>query len=175
MPQQLNQRSPPNNPRVLKRPLSKRSARGCPSNVRLESAVEVGKPISIVVDYTNSGKEPALNFVSAIDFFLVSGDEDTRGAVSAKVNAYFKGCREVTSLRPGQVIFPNASNSFTLKTKDDFVDQAIVDGDKTLIVDGCLLYKSFDIIRHTYFCYFFNNKTTKPSNLNICSSGAGAD
>jgi hypothetical protein len=146
-----------------------------PSNVRIDGTVEIGRPISIVVDYTNSGKEPALNFVPAIDFFQSTAEEDAGGAVTAKINAYFRGCKDVTSLRPGQVIFPNAGNSFTLKTKDDFVDQSLLDGNSILIVDGCLLYKSFDVIRHTYFCYFFNNKTTKPSNLNICSTGAGAD
>lgn len=146
-----------------------------PSNVRIDGAVEIGKPISIVVDYTNSGKEPALNFVPAIDYFPTTTEEDANGAVIAKTNAYFKGCKDVTSLRPGQVIFPNAGNSFTLKTKDDFVDQTLLDGNTIIVVDGCFLYKSFDVIRHTYFCYFFNNKTTKPSNLNICSTGAGAD
>lgn len=145
-----------------------------PSIVKIEGALEADKPIEISINYANSGREPALNFIYAIDVFATTAEEDGRGVAAAKTEAHFKGCRDAKSLRPGQVIFPNAANSLTM-TKDKIVDQAVIDGDKTVIINGCFLYKSFEIVRRTYFCYFYKAKATKPSNLNICTSGSGAD
>ncbi len=51
----------------------------------------------------------------------------------------------------------------------------LIDGKKTLIVQGCFLYMSFNVLRHSYFCYFYKAPTTKPSNLNICLIGHYAD
>ena len=78
----------------------------------------------------------------------------------------------------GQVVFPSTGFSaynLTLTIPNQTIDQETIDGDKTLIVQGCFLYRSFKVIRHSYFCYFYRAKTTKPDNLNICTAGHYAD
>jgi len=149
-----------------------------PTIAKIEVAPEVGKPIRVLIQYTNSGKEPALNFVYTGDIFAASPEDESNNVASAKVEAFFKGCREATNLRSGQVVFPNVGNAeglLTFTSKDEFVDQSLIDGGTTLIAQGCFVYKSFNVIRHTYFCFFFSSKRSKIESLNYCANGAGAD
>jgi hypothetical protein len=149
-----------------------------PTIAAIEGPPEIGKPLKVAIQYANSGREPALNFVYADDVFAATAADEANGVISAKVDAYFKGCKAATTLRAGQVVFPtvgNTTNNLGITTNEEFVDQAIIDGEKTIIVDGCFVYRSFDIVRHSYFCFFFNNKNTKRDSLNYCANGAGAD
>jgi hypothetical protein len=149
-----------------------------PTIAKTESSPESGKPLIISVQYANTGREPALNFVYAVDVFTATKVDEDNGVLTAKVEAYFKGCRAATTLRSGQVVFPTVANTTTnlnFTTVDSFVDQAILDGEKTIIIDGCFVYKSFEVVRHSYFCYYFNSKKSKPDALNFCDNGAGAD
>jgi hypothetical protein len=149
-----------------------------PTIAKIEPAPEIGKPLKISIQYANTGKEPALNFVYTADVFTASAADEANGVSTAKVEAYFKGCRAATNLRSGQAVFPTVSysaNNLSLTSVDGFVDQAILDGETTVIIDGCFAYKSFDVIRHSYFCFFFNSKKGKPDALNYCDNGAGAD
>jgi hypothetical protein len=149
-----------------------------PTIARMVGTPELGKPLKISIEYANSGKEPALNFIYAADIFAATAADDANHVVEAKVNAAFKGCREATTLRAGQVVFPtvaDTANRISLTTNDAFVDQTFIDGETTAVIDGCFVYKSFDVIRHSYFCYFYNNKTPTTDGLNFCTNGAGAD
>jgi hypothetical protein len=149
-----------------------------PTVARIVGTPEVGKPLKINIQYANSGREPALNFIYAVDVFAATAADEANGVITAKVNAAFRGCKEATTLRGGQVVFPtvaNTANNLSVTTKDKFVDQAIIDGETTMVIDGCFVYKSFDVTRHSYFCYFYNNKTPSPDGLNFCENGAGGD
>jgi hypothetical protein len=149
-----------------------------PRNAKISGAIEAGKPGELVIEYANTGREPALNFVYSIDAFSSTNAEEKNGVTIAKINATLKGCKAVERLGGGQVIFPStgfSSYNLTSKTADEVFDQEMIDGEKTLIVQGCFLYNSFNIIRHSYFCYFYRAKTTKPENLNICANGHYAD
>lgn len=148
-----------------------------PTIAKIDGAIEVGKPVAIIISYANSGRGPALNFVDTVDLFSGTPAEEANGITLAKISAYYKGCSEAKNLKGGQVVFSSTVNSYTLTvtSKDGFVDQQVLNADKIIYLDGCFLYKSFDIIRHTYFCYFYKAKFTKPDNLNICENGQYAD
>lgn len=149
-----------------------------PTIAKIVGTAEIGKPLKITIQYANSGREPALNFIYAADVFSATASDETNGVITAKVNAAFKGCKDATSLRPGQVVFPavaNSANTLSITTNDKFVDEATINGEKTIVIDGCFVYKSFDVIRHSYFCFFYNNKTPPTDGLNYCENGAGAD
>jgi hypothetical protein len=149
-----------------------------PTIAAIEEELELGKPLKVSIQYANSGRGPALNFIYAGDVFAATTADDANGVIAAKVDADFKGCRAATTLRAGQVVFPtvaNTTNNLRITTKDEFVDQEIINGEKMIIVDGCFIYKSFDVVRHSYFCYYFKNKKTKRDGLSYCENGAGAD
>jgi len=149
-----------------------------PRNAKIMGTIEVGKPVEFAIEYANTGREPALNFVYSVDVFPSTNADENNNITAAKINATLKGCKAVESLGGGQVVFPSTGFSaynLTFKTSDEISDQEMIDGEKTLIVQGCFLYKSFNVIRHSYFCYFYRTKTTKPENLSICLAGHYAD
>ncbi len=152
-----------------------------PTNAKIDGEIAVSKPLSIVIDYLNTGREPALNFMVTANAFVSSTDEESRGVTMARVNADFKGCRDAQVNSGGTVVFPStggitpSGQSLTISKPDTFIDQDIIDGNNTIVVDGCFLYKSIGITRHSYFCYFYRSKLSKVANLSICINGNGAD
>jgi hypothetical protein len=149
-----------------------------PRNAKIEGAIEIGKPVEFEIEYVNSGKEPALDFIYRVEPFTATQDEDTSGVVIRRIGEYFEACQRIDALPQGGVVFPSlgfSANNLTAKTTSDIITQSLLDGDVNLIVQGCFLYKSFNVIRHSYFCYYYNAKRTKVANLNICTAGHYAD
>jgi len=148
-----------------------------PSQAKITSPIEAGKPIEIFFEYSNTGREPALDFSYSVDGFISSNEEERRGTSSARVFVALNNCKAVRELAPGQVAFPNTGfSNYNLTAKiPPILDQAVIDGEKTLIVQGCFSYRSFKIVRHSYFCFYYRGKTTKPDSLNICTAGHYAD
>jgi hypothetical protein len=148
-----------------------------PRLAKITSPIEVGKPIELTIEYANSGREPALDFVYSVDGFLSSNAEEKRGTSFARVSIALNNCRGAEGLPAGQVVFPSTGfSAYNLaSTINQTFDQEMIDGEKTLIVQGCFLYRSFKVIRHSYFCYFYRAKFVKPDNLSICTAGHYAD
>jgi hypothetical protein len=152
-----------------------------PTNAKIDGEIAVDKPLKIAINYVNTGREPAITFLSTADAFLSAADDETSGITLAKVNADFKGCRDASVTNGGTVVFPStggispSGQTLTITKSADFVTQAVIDGDTIIVADGCFLYKSIAIVRHSYFCYFYKSKQTDISSLNICRNGNGAD
>jgi hypothetical protein len=137
----------------------------------------VGQPTKVVISVRNSGREPARDFRwIPTKIVTAKGDE---GALNQKVDTNLRFCLGTPSQKFGQVIYPTGGFGegfdFTVLFDGSEVDQQVVDGEKVLVVQGCLTYESFGATRHSAFCYFFENKTSAIEHLNICSSGSSAD
>jgi hypothetical protein len=148
-----------------------------PRTTKITSPIEIGKPIELAIEYANTGREPALDFVYTVDAFFSSEAEEKRGTSFARISIALNECRSRESLSGGQVVFPSTGfSAYNLTvTPSQPVNQEMIDGERTLIVQGCFLYKSFNVIRHSYFCYFYRAKVSKPENINICTAGHYAD
>ena len=149
-----------------------------PNNAAFSAEPTVGKPVEIMVTYQNTGREPALNFLYFGDPFPATPADDSDGTVSRKVGEYLEACKANKEWKGGSVAYPStgfSNYSLNTKTKDDFVDGAITKGDKLIFFQGCFLYRSFDIPRHNYFCFFYKQGQSKFQNLNICPGGHYAD
>jgi hypothetical protein len=149
-----------------------------PNNAAFSAEPAVGKPIDITITYQNTGRQPALNFVSSITAFPATAAEDANGTAAGAIMQYMTACKKQTTWRGGSVVYPSTGFSIynlNTKTKDDLVDDAITKGDKVIFLQGCFLYRAFDAPRHSYFCYFYKHGFTKIQNLNICPSGHYAD
>jgi hypothetical protein len=149
-----------------------------PTNAAFVAEPVVGKPIDINITYQNSGREPAQNFVFFGDPFSVSVEEDKSGAASLKIAPYMETCKATMDWKNGSVAYPStgfSSYNLSAKSKEDFVDDATIKGEKIIFFQGCFLYRSFDLPRHSYFCYFYKQGMTKIQNLNICPGGHYAD
>lgn len=126
-----------------------------PRQAKITSPIEADKPIEIFFEYANTGREPALDFSYSVDGFISSNEEEKRGTSFARVLIALNGCKLIYELAPGQVAFPTTGfSAYNLTSKIPVtLDQTVIDGEKTLIVQGCFLYRSFKIVRHSYFCF----------------------
>jgi hypothetical protein len=149
-----------------------------PRSAKITSPIEIGKPIEVAIDYANTGREPALDFSYTVDAFLSSEAEEKRGTSFARVSLALNECRSREDLSSGQVVFPSTGFSaynLTVSPPQQLVTPGMIDGEKTLIVQGCFLYKSFNVVRHSYFCYFYRAQISKAESINICTAGHYAD
>ncbi len=149
-----------------------------PQNANIATEPTIGKPVEITIQYQNSGHEPALGFVFSVEPFLFTPAEEANGTVGTKILNYMNACKNTKHWLGGSVIYPSigfSAYSLNTKTNDDFIDENFTKDERSMIVQGCFLYRTFDLPRHSYFCYFYKQGYTKPQNLNICVSGHDAD
>jgi hypothetical protein len=150
-----------------------------PVNAKIDGSIEIGKSVKIVVSIQNTGREPAKSFRYAPEPIISTVAEDGAGILAAKIATSVKFCFGTPSLPLGQVIYPTSGFGtgfeFSTEFAADKIDQAVIDGDKLLVVQGCIAYDTFSVTKHSTFCYYFKNKITKPDRLNICANGSDAD
>jgi hypothetical protein len=152
-----------------------------PSTAKIEGAIEASKEVKAVVTVVNTGREPGKNLFWDVVGIPTDSIEDHNGIPAFIVRKYIEACFNTPSQYRRQVIFPSAGGfggggfTFTTAIGAEKIDDGIVDGTKSLLVQGCLAYDAFGKTHHTAFCYFYNAKLTKPEALNICTGGTDAD
>lgn len=152
-----------------------------PTTAKINGDFALGKPLKIEVGYLNTGREPAIDFAQTAEAFESNPIDEANGISMAKINSFFKGCREANVTHGGTVVFPSSGGFspsgqiLTVIKPDSFLNQSMISGDSAIIVDGCFLYKSISIVHHSYFCFFYRANVTDRNGLNICQSGNGAD
>lgn len=149
-----------------------------PSDAKLDGTLKLGQPIDIVVSFMNTGREPARGFVSDLDAFAATADDEKKGIAQTRIVADFDKCNATQSSPPAQVIYPsNGFNNYTIRKTIDkaMIDEGIIDGTKTIIAQGCFVYTTFQQVHRSTFCYYFKSGVTKPDHLNICIVGHYAD
>ena len=147
-----------------------------PTDAKVVSGpLEAGKPVTVDVSVRNSGREPARNVRWQPSKYVSAKDDKT---LDQKIDTTLRFCFGMPGLPLGQVIYPSAGGEgfeFVLPFEGEEISQEVVDGSSVLVVQGCLAYETFGQTHHSGFCFFFNNKTTKPEHLNICGTGSSAD
>ncbi len=74
-------------------------------------AITVAKPLDVNIEYANTGREPATDFVYTLDGFSETTEEETGGKTVQRVFNYFQGCQARAGLTLGQVVFPSTGFS----------------------------------------------------------------
>jgi hypothetical protein len=146
-----------------------------PLNAAFAAEPMIGKPLEVAIEYRNTGHEPATNFIYYVTWLAVTPSEDATADFVSQLNSYVHTCRNSQWGGGGSMVFPTTAGfasgyNLTTKSNDDLVDDAVVQGSKTVFVQGCFRYKTLDIPKYTYFCYFYKAGVTKIHNLNICAS-----
>ena len=150
-----------------------------PQNASLASEPMVGKPLEITITYNNYGHGPASGLVWSIEPFIMHAGEDA--AAFAKMTNVMTECRERTMWPGGAIAYPGVggfgASGYALyhRTADDFVTDEVSKGNDIIVVQGCFSYRTFDIPKRSYFCYFYRQGFTKIPNLNICLAGHDAN
>ncbi len=149
-----------------------------PRDARLESKPVAAKKNKAIVEYQNTGKEPAVGFVYTAFPFVVTAAEDTSGASAKTMLENMQKCINTQPAMLAGVVFPtsgfNAGN-LTTSIDETLIDQDVVDGNKIIVMQGCFAYQTGNITHHSAFCFFYKADQTDIAHLNICRSGNYAD
>lgn len=151
------------------------------------NSVQKDKALEGVVQYQNTGREPATDVLPNISTKIYLLDEWNSGTAAKEIIALAEKCLAIseTQLPRGlQVVYPNIGfSTYQLHfdtNKGAEPDKIIVTDDmiagKTIFkVQGCFIYRSIGSIHHSAFCYFYQGNSTSLPNLNICNVGNAAD
>lgn len=108
-----------------------------PRDARLESKPVVGQKNKFVVEYQNTGKEPALSFVFDATAVVATATEERDGTLSLKMTEYLSRCLSTPARGLAGVVFPTSGFSVSQLSVD--VDEKLIDDDvavgkKTLLI-----------------------------------------
>lgn len=146
-----------------------------PTGVKLNGAVILNTEVKVVVGTRNSGREPANDFTWDI-LPLVSSDDKN---LAQRISSYVHECFSSNPIPGRQVLWPSTGLGtgfdFTAIFPKEMITAETISGEKPLIIEGCLVYKTFDTAHHSSFCYFLKNGSTPPDSWNLCVNGNFAD
>jgi uncharacterized protein YecT (DUF1311 family) len=150
-----------------------------PRDARLESKPVAGQKNKFVVEYQNTGKEPALDFVFDAATLVSTDAEETDGRTGKKMTDYLLKCVNTPARALAGVVFPTsgfAASQLSVDINEKMIDDDVAAGtNKALIVQGCFAYQTGNIVRHSAFCFFYRANRSDSAHLNVCLSGNYAD
>jgi hypothetical protein len=145
-----------------------------PVTAGIEGDLTISKPLSIVINYQNTGKEPALNVFYDLSPDTISIADDKAGGTVQRVANYVGRC-SATSEREGYgVAYPSAGfSTYSVATKVDAakIDWDVIYGTKYVLVNGCFVYHTLGTTRRSSYCFFFQNGKTRKAAWNFCPTG----
>jgi hypothetical protein len=149
-----------------------------PNGATMQAVPTAGNGVNFIINYQNSGRQPATSFRSEARPFVFTAGEDKNGAIISETIKAINACLALKPTLGAQVVYPStgfSSNQLTVSFDKDLIDQDVVSGAKIIGVTGCFVYETFGTPHHSTFCFFYKTGITKVPNMNFCSSGGYAD
>jgi hypothetical protein len=149
-----------------------------PIDARLETKPVAGQKNKFVVEYQNTGKEPALSFIFDAALLFFTSAEEADGTLNKKMAEYLQKCGNTPARGLAGAVFPTSGFSvsqLSIPIDETLIDEGVVTGTKAILVQGCFVYQTGNITRHSAFCYFYKTDKTDTAHLNVCLSGNYAD
>ena len=149
-----------------------------PNDAKLDEAPVAGKKLAVSITFHNTGREPARNVAWIVEKFIATPEEERQGLLSWKSMIFLEKCLNLKERESGQVVYPStgfASATLISQLEQEIIDEDLVIGKKWLIIHGCFVYRTFDKVRHSAFCYFYKGGEIKPEHLGICVGGNYTD
>lgn len=149
-----------------------------PRNAKINNAPVLDQDLKIIVEYGNTGREPAVETVYDTDIFT-AGDSDAQEALN-RINGFIADCKIMWKPDRASVVYPSvglsaANYTLTATMEKSKIDADVISGEKIIFLSGCFSYKTTESIHRSWFCYFFKAGKTDLNNWNICATGNGAD
>jgi hypothetical protein len=135
-----------------------------PRTAYLQRLLTLSDLPSFKVSYDNIGKQPALDTQMWARVELAGADlligSFSKPELAESVIGQNPTCDR--ALQRGQVIWPSSSKveaysdlSIDDPTQQPPITQAVLDGKDALVIQGCFIYKTFDEVHKSSFCYWF--------------------
>ena len=148
-----------------------------PADAKIDAVPQEGKEVKATVSVRNTGREPALDFTWDIKPIVATAAELAREQLATE---HVEACFRLEPVRRIQVLYPSAGFGsgfdFSNTIPKELIDDHVVDGTYVILVKGCVAYRTFNKVRHSAFCYFYEAKLTPdPAHLSLCAGGSDAD
>lgn len=145
-----------------------------PRDAKLESKPTVGQKNKIIIEYHNTGKEPALGFRFDATPSVATVEEDGNGEVTKRTMAFMDRCTKLVPMTGSGVTYPSSgfsANNLTVPIEGTLIDDDVASGKKFIIVNGCFVYQTGNVARYSTFCYFYKDGLTEIGHLAMCFTG----
>jgi hypothetical protein len=144
------------------------------------------QPLTITVQYQNTGREPALNVAGYHSSDIYSVEDWNNGNAAKAIEDFAAVCLKFDSASDIQVVYPNTGNSSytgTFKTNEAalnthkyLVTDNLIAGKEIYATQGCFSYVTLHQHHHSAFCYYYWTETAlNPPSMSICNIGNNAD
>lgn len=145
-----------------------------PQDAHLDGTPTKDQTLTVVVNYLNTGREPALGFAYSVKPFPVVRNGESYAVGTSGLNDFTKTCNALERPIASGVVYPSTTfTSYELSTTIDpnMVNDQLIEKKLPVAVMGCFAYKSAGDVHRSEFCYLFIPDKTKPEHLNICADG----
>ena len=149
-----------------------------PVSAGIDGSLTRNEPLKVVINYSNSGKEPGRDLFYNAAPFLVTTDEDKAGVTRQRVAEYITNCKQTYPNLGATTVFPTTGSSgYQARGQVDKtnVDWDVIYGVKIVVVPGCFVYRTLNQIHRSAFCFFSQNGTTALTAWSFCPFGNYAD
>jgi hypothetical protein len=134
-----------------------------PRTAYLQRLLALNDLPSFRIAYDNIGKQPALDTLMWTHVEFAGADLLIRSFAKPELaeSAIGQNTTCDNTLRKGQVIWPSSSRieAYSSLSVDDptqpRITQAVLDGIDALVIQGCFIYKTFDEVHKSGFCFWF--------------------
>jgi hypothetical protein len=125
-----------------------------PINARVTQSFSTGKSITVELQYSNVGKEPAFDVRPIYTFKQVSGSRFSDNTFKSIIETD-DICKNVKIAPGAEVIYPNQPEGYKLifGLPPNWAGDDLVSGKNALVVGMCFAYRTLGEVHHTSLCY----------------------
>jgi hypothetical protein len=141
---------------------------------------QVNNPGNVVVNYHNTGREPATDVFSDLNPYIATLAEGLKGIPQAHIAEQVKKCQNSPPVIGAPVVFPTTPGFSSYNTsrmiEGNLVDWDVLYGTRLIFITGCYVYNTLGATHRTSFCYRFQNGPNMTAKTWVfCSTGNYAD
>lgn len=128
-----------------------------PTNVRLDGGLTPGKEIKVLIDFANSGKEPAFNVVTKSGAGLEPPFTEQDLATQLQLGPQYLNtniCEEAKPVDGMPVIYPSTVQHQSAQLGGGFLADDYTARRQMFFVFGCFGYRTMGEIHHSQFCFW---------------------
>jgi hypothetical protein len=148
------------------------------ATMRLSDKPAVGNELRFILDYQNSGRQPAQDVFYDMDSYTFN--KNMTSDIAARATRHISRCKSSPPSADRLTIFPGKGTFEAYRVPKEFVTTTVTGGSDIIITDGCFVYRTLNKIHRTAFCFEYDAQIARGDDggkpvMNLCNHGHYAD
>jgi hypothetical protein len=140
-----------------------------PTGAKVDGPLKAGTSVRIKILYENTGREPAqhMRHIWAWNVIPVKTDAANVPYIGAEETPW--PAQNLQCLgdvgEGGRPVYPGSKNEdirYIFNGNPIFVSQELIEKKASFVIFGCLVYQTFNVTRHSPYCFFFQPHRDRP-------------